>query len=180
MTSSLVSAMRSTTAGRGASSSQHQPQRHVRRGASLAAATQNQPQDWSASCRAGFVFTVHDTWLGGALRGSVCQHRISHWLPFSSLATDRRMASTSLMVIRRNSPAARHSAERGAFIQYDHHGSRRSVVHSTPCQQISRRLADMVHSSSLSSSAVSVGIDPNENGLTHAQASFAPGAKTND
>ena len=32
----------------------------------------------------------------------------------------------------------------------------------------------------LSSSAVSVGIDPNENGLTHAQTSFAPGAKAND
>ena len=41
--------------------------------------------------------------------------RISHW-PLPSLAADRRVAWTSLGVARLHSPAARHSAERGAFI----------------------------------------------------------------
>lgn len=43
-----------------------------------------------------------------------------------------------------------------------------------------RALPVIKHPSALSSSSVSVGIDPNENGLTHAQTSFAPGAKAND
>lgn len=36
------------------------------------------------------------------------------------------------------------------------------------------------HSSALSCLPVRVGFQPNENGLTHEQLSFAPGAKTND
>lgn len=45
---------------------------------------------------------------------------------------------------------------------------------------VSRVAAALVHRECLSSSLVSVGIDPNEIGLTHAQIVFAPGAKAND
>lgn len=59
-------------------------------------------------------------------------------------------------------------------------GCTRSPRQSLGHQQFINAVADGSHLNRLSSSAVSVGIDPNENGLTHAQASFAPGANSND
>ena len=60
-------------------------------------------------------------------------------------------------------------------------GANRLCVRNTSAHHQSvNAFGDVPHLSSLSSSAVSVGNDPNEIGLTHAQASFAPGAKAND
>jgi hypothetical protein len=59
-------------------------------------------------------------------------------------------------------------------------GANRFPSQSLPNQKTVKLSTDRLHHHHLSSSAVSVGIDPNENGLTHAQASFAPGAKAND
>ncbi len=48
-------------------------------------------------------------------------------------------------------------------------------------QNVCQCASDPLHSlTRLSSSLVSVGIDPNENGLTHAQIPFAPGANSYD
>lgn len=60
-------------------------------------------------------------------------------------------------------------------------GCRPSVPQALPYQHCMDALADRLHLSNvLSSSLSSRWIDPNENGLTHAQGSFAPGAKTHD
>lgn len=88
--------------------------------------------------------------------------RLSHWLPFSSMATDRRVFCPSLKGIRRNSPVRAVTGCAGAFINHDQVGCSLPVVHSTPCQQISRRLADMVHSASLSSAAAFTGFQTSE------------------
>lgn len=55
------------------------------------------------------------------------------------------------------------------------------LVQSLPDELVFQCLAlRVVHLKRLSSSLSSRGIDPNENGLTHAQISFAPGAKAYD
>lgn len=60
-------------------------------------------------------------------------------------------------------------------------GCSRRSTQSLPAQQFLQGIAHRLHSTHrLSSSLVLVGIDPNEIGLTHAQAFFAPGAKAND
>jgi hypothetical protein len=89
----------------------------------------------------------------------------SRWSRFSSVAVTNRGVSDPLprvKFLRRPRPTA-------------------SVRNSLPHQRLVNRTADRLHHlSDLSSVSDLVGIDPNENGLTHAQAFFAPGAKAND
>jgi hypothetical protein len=93
----------------------------------------------------------------------------SHWSRCSSspVVTNRGVSSSSRALPRV------HSAN----------GPRptASVRNRLPHQRSVNRTADRLHHlSRLSSVSGLVGIDPNENGLTHAKASFAPGAKAND
>lgn len=92
----------------------------------------------------------------------------SHRLPASPLRSSRSGSVCSLAQTRT------YSANLA--------GANRLCVRNTlPHQQIPNALADVAHSDHrLSCVARLVGIDPNENGLTHAQASFAPGANSND
>jgi hypothetical protein len=58
-------------------------------------------------------------------------------------------------------------------------GANRFLPRILPVQQVFQGIANRDHHHRLSSSTVSDGFDHNENGLTHAQASFAPGANSN-
>jgi hypothetical protein len=68
--------------------------------------------------------------------------RISHWSLL--LATDRRKLTSRSH--RLNSPAARHCAERGAFILSSANGSRRSRARTLAHQQTVNVSADPLHS----------------------------------
>jgi hypothetical protein len=124
----------------------------------------HKPQDWLASCRAG---------IAGSLPTPVaCRGYGLGLFPHSH---------------RPNSSLGRLVAERAfagalAITNFrDLTGCNRSVVHSTVRQQVFQGTADVIHFlNRLSSSLVSVGIDPNENGLTHGQADFAFGANSSD
>lgn len=169
----LLDTSRDERAGRGRMaapcvplSRQHQTQDSRPGCSSPAAVTHDQRQDWSASCRAGFVITVHDTWLGGALRGSVCQHRDTHWSRLSSLAATNCGVSSVRALPRINSAKVRLAGQ--------------SIRTSLPNQRLVDASADRLHHQVLSSSAVSVGIDPNENGLTHEAELLSPDDKIHD
>jgi hypothetical protein len=88
--------------------------------------------------------------------------RISHWLPSSSRAADRRMASTSLRVIRRNSPVRAVTGCAGAFIQTIGSGSRPAVGNTLADQQSVNAFADLPHVLALSSSAAFAGSQTSE------------------
>lgn len=57
---------------------------------------------------------------------------------------------------------------------------RPSALNTCRHQRLVNNRAERLHHQTLSSSLVSVGIDPNERRLTYAKRSFAPGAKAND
>lgn len=76
--------------------------------------------------------------------------RILHWLPSSSLATDRRTFLTSLAGVRRNFPAARQCAERGAFHSMRIRACQPFARHTLPNEHAYQGLAHSDHVSSLS------------------------------
>ena len=98
----------------------------------------------------------------------------------SAFSPDRRLVRCSSRRTGHHFPAARLCAERGGFHSVRVAACKRVHAHILPVEQVYQGITHRDHVSNLSSSLVSVGIDHNEIGLTHAQAFFAPGAKAND
>lgn len=107
---------------------------------------------------------------------------LSHCRSAASISPhSRRPVLETLPGIGLHFPAERIRAARGAFnsIAGSRANASRQSLRDKPPYQVA--IAEIHHlTNRLSSSAVLVGIDPNENGLTHAKRSFAPGAKAND
>jgi hypothetical protein len=85
--------------------------------------------------------------------------RNSHWLP-SSLAADWRAHQITLLLgcVRHNSPAARHSAERGAFHSVRFSDCRPSALNTCRHQRLVNNRAERLHLSiNLSKSGSSAG-----------------------
>ena len=113
--------------------------------------------------RGGFTFlTLQSTCRG--LRGSGLSH--SHRPGFSSL--------TGRLVAERAFPAALAITNSRAL------GCRPFRLKRLPHQHLVNAMADRLHHRVPSSSAISVGIDPNENGLTHEAQPLSPDDKIHD
>lgn len=95
--------------------------------------------------------------------------RNSHRVAFPSLAQSRRPVGCSSRSIGHHFPAARHCAERGAFIRVNRPDCTPPVRQSLPYQQLVKCLADRRHVSNLSSSVAFAGFQPSEapNGRAH-------------
>lgn len=122
----------------------------------------------------------------GTARGALRRLPHGHVLPDQpnrlALPPGRWPVRFSSSRIGHHFPAERHCAARGGFYSVRTFGANRSSAQSLPHQPLEQIAAAVVvhHSLRLSSSLASRWIDPNENGLTHAQISFAPGANAND
>jgi hypothetical protein len=143
----LFSAMNAATASRCGGSSQlaafdaHQKGPRLRTAISRGHhvhVVSHQPKEGVSECvkfspRFVLAFLHVNNWRG--LQRSASFSRISHWLPSSSRADDRRMASTSLRVIRRNSPVRAVTGCAGAFHSAIGSGSRPAVGNTLADQQ---------------------------------------------
>lgn len=148
---------------------QHQMGTDTERGQSLALGTCRlalvagyQEQDWSAICGAGIKGADAPNLLKTCrgLRAPGLSHSRSArgFLPRLS----RRPVRRSSHRIGHHSPAARHCAERGAFIRVNRPDCTPPVRQSLPNQQLVKCLADRRHVSNLSSSVAFAGFNTSE------------------
>jgi hypothetical protein len=191
---SVLSAQAPTAFQDATRSRQHQPQRHVRRGASLAAASLKQSQDWSAIGRAGFTYIQNcsgfcrvvspsvlttSSLLTGAGFGRRTFSRNSHRVAASLTQSRKQAVGSSRLIACAYSRSA--GSRRARDLSAIGSGSRPAIGNSLPNQHVSQAVADRLHHHlGLSKSGSSAGFKTSWKDLTREAEALSPDDKIHD